>query len=606
MKLIDKAVPDTSVIVEGVISKQVSLKKISLKKIIFHEAVLAELESQANKNRETGFLGLKEIENIRKLAKKFRFEVEFKGMRPGDFEIKFAKAGEIDSLIRDLAFKEKGTLITADIVQSKVAEAKGIKVFLYRFSKAEKKMVLEKFFDKNTMSVHIRENCKVQAKKGAPGKWRYVDVTKKKLSREDVRSMAKNIIEVVQSRNDSFIEVQRKGSTIVQAGHFRIVIVRPPFSDGYEITAVKQVKQLAFKDYKLDDSLKKRILGMAEGILVAGAPGHGKSTFVQSLALEYLKMDKNVKTVETPRDMVVPDEITQYSLSMGSINEVNDILLLSRPDFTIFDEIRTTEDFKMFSDMRLSGIGMLGVVHAAKPIDSIQRFVRRIELGMIPHIIDTVVFVRNGMVDKVYSVSIEVKVPSGMTESDLARPIVNVHDFSTGKLEYEIYSYGDETIVIPVVASKHKGLFDLAEKQLHRVFEKFDRNAIVDVVSDNKCIVFVSKEAIPELIGKRGERIGALEKKLGLKIDVQERSPDKVGRMEKEIVRFRLDRTKKDLVFQLDKEFADRSVDIYVQDDFLMSVRASKKALVKISASNAMGKIISNALDKGNKLVLVR
>lgn len=606
MKSIDKAVPDTSVIVEGIISKQISLKNISLKKIIFHEAVLAELESQANKNRETGFLGLKEIENIRKLAKKFRFEVEFKGARPGDFEIRFAKAGEIDSLIRDLAFKEKGTLITADIVQSKVAEAKGIKVFLYKFPKAEKKMVLEKFFDKSTMSVHIKEDCKVQAKKGAPGKWKYVDVTKKKLSREDVRGMAKNIIEVVQSRNDSFIEVQRKGSTIVQAGHFRIVIVRPPFSDGYEITAVKPVKQLAFKDYKLDIPLKERILGMAEGILVAGAPGHGKSTFVQSLALEYLKMDKNVKTVETPRDMVVPDEVTQYSLSMGSINEVNDILLLSRPDFTIFDEIRTTEDFRMFSDLRLSGIGMLGVVHAAQPIDAIQRFVRRIELGMIPHIIDTVVFVRNGMVEKVYSVSIEVKVPSGMTESDLARPVVNVHDFSTGKLEYEIYSYGDETIVIPVVASKHKGLFGLAEKQLHRVFEKFDRNAVVDVVSDNKCTVFVSKDAIPELIGKRGERVGALEKKLGMKIDVQERSPDKVGKIQKEVVRFRLERTKKDLVFQLGKEFADRSVDIYVKDDFLMSVRASKKALVKISASNAMGKIISNALDKGDKLVLVR
>jgi len=39
----------------------------------------------------------------------------------------------------------------------------------------------------------------------------------------------------------------------------------------------------------------------------------------------------------------------------------------------------------------------------------------------------------------------EVKVPSGMTEADLARPVVTVKDFETNKLEYELYSYGEET-----------------------------------------------------------------------------------------------------------------------------------------------------------------
>ena len=69
--------------------------------------------------------------------------------------------------------------------------------------------------------------------------------------------------------------------------------------------------------------------------------------------------------------------------------EIHDILLLSRPDYTIFDEMRNTEDFRLFADLRLSGVGMLGVMHATKSIDAIQRFIGRIELGVIPHIIDT-------------------------------------------------------------------------------------------------------------------------------------------------------------------------------------------------------------------------
>ena len=52
--------------------------------------------------------------------------------------------------------------------------------------------------------------------------------------------------------------------------------------------------------------------------------------------------------------------------------------------------MRTDEDFRLYVDLRLAGIGMVGVVHAASPIDAIQRFINRVELGMIPSIIDTV------------------------------------------------------------------------------------------------------------------------------------------------------------------------------------------------------------------------
>ena len=99
---------------------------------------------------------------------------------------------------------------------------------------------------------------------------------------------------------------------------------------------------------------------------------------------------------------------------------------------------------------------MAGVVHASNPIDSIQRFIGKIEVGMIPSIIDTVIFVKEGQVQKVYGLRMGVKVPSGLREKDLARPVVDIYDFDTEELEYEIYSFGDSTVVMPIKKLKQK------------------------------------------------------------------------------------------------------------------------------------------------------
>ena len=134
------------------------------------------------------------------------------------------------------------------------------------------------------MSVHLRENVVPYAKKGMPGKWKFVAVNKTKLTREDIKDITKEIIEESSIARDAFIEIERAGSTIAQIGKFRIVITKPPFSDGWEITAVRPVKTLSLEDYKLSEKLKQRISEQAEGILISGSPGMGKSTFAVNLA----------------------------------------------------------------------------------------------------------------------------------------------------------------------------------------------------------------------------------------------------------------------------------------------------------------------------------
>ena len=67
------------------------------------------------------------------LSKKFSFKMEFAGQRPRASEIRYAKLGEIDSLIRQLAYDEDATLLTGDKIQARVALAKGIKCILLKW-----------------------------------------------------------------------------------------------------------------------------------------------------------------------------------------------------------------------------------------------------------------------------------------------------------------------------------------------------------------------------------------------------------------------------------------------------------------------------------------
>ena len=593
-KKIESLVPDTSIIIEGLVSQKIKNKEIEVKEIIIHEAVLAELEHQANLGKSIGYIGLDEIKTLKEISIN-NFELKFMGKRPLSSEIKYANLGEIDSLIRQLAWEEDATLLTADVVQSKVAEAKGMKVIFIEAEKVTKKLKIERFFDKITMSVHLRENVYPYAKKGRPGNWKFAPIKRKKLSQAYIQEASKEIIEGAKIRKDGFLEIERKGSSIVQLGNLRIVITRPPFSDGWEITAVRPVKSLSLQEYKLDQKLLNRIENQAEGLLIAGAPGHGKTTFAQALAEFYASKDKIVKTVEAPRDLQLKDNITQYAISHGTPQEIYDVLLLSRPDYTIFDEMRNTNDFNLFADLRLAGIGFVGVVHATNPIDAIQRFLGRVELGVIPQIIDTVIFIKDGNVNKILNLMMTVKVPSGMTEADLARPVVEVRDFITNKLEYEIYSYGEETVVIPV-KKENSPSRELAAKEIERYFRKYTNNVKVDVLSDYKAIVKLPQEILPQVIGKQGKTIDGIEKTLGISIDLKEIES------EKKETGYNIFEKGKFVFLDSGNENRNKQVGIYVDNNFLFNALTNKRGIIKLHSKSNSGKTIKESMEVGKTI----
>jgi ATPase len=593
-----KFVLDTSIIIDGEITKMVEAGRIEEgSQIIIPLAVLDELQSQASTNKEHGFVGLAEIKKLRDLFSSRNIELRFVGQRPDIDDIRLAKHGRIDAIIKDVAMQESATLVTADYVQALVAEAQGIKALHIRAPTKTTDLAFEKYFDESTMSVHLKEGTLPMAKRGKPGEFQLVKTSEEKITSAQITSIIKEVSEASRVTGSGSVEISRSGATVIQYGNFRIAITRPPFSDGLEVTIVRPIVQLSLSDYDTSEKLMERLSGKAEGIIIAGPPGSGKSTLASSLAKFYVERNKIVKTFESPRDLQVPDEVTQYGPLEGSFEKAVDILLLVRPDYTIFDEVRRAHDFEVFADMRLAGVGMVGVVHASSPLDAIQRFMGRVELGMIPHILDTIIFVRDGDIKKVYELNLTVRVPTGMTEADLARPLVEVRDFESGAIEYEIYTYGEENVVVPVskLASEGRaaqtGIRKLAQLRILDYVRKFDPRAEVNIISDNRAQVRVSKEAAPRLIGRGGATVSELEEMLGIKIDVEAKIPT-LGRE----IDFEVSETGPSVNIMVDEDVIGRTVDVYVDDELVISSQVGKKARVKIDKRSEAGRKIVNAI----------
>jgi ATPase len=588
-----KVIPDTSVIIDGLISKLVLSGKLKNCEIITPIAVLDELQAQASKHREHGFLGLEELKKLGGLPTKFGVTLSYKGEKPTLEDIRLAGSGRIDAIIRDVARKVNGTLYTADYVQALVAEALGVSVSYIPVDVKTEGLEFEKYFDESTLSIHLKEEVTPRAKKGKPGSFKLVELDKKPLTRVQMKRIVTEIVEAARVTERSVLEVKKEGAQVIQFGTYRIAVTRPPFSDRLEVTVVRPLVRLGMEDYQFSPKLLGRIKSRAEGIVIAGPPGSGKTTLASSLADYYAAQGKIVKTFESPKELQVSPTVTQYGPLEHDFKNTAEILLLVRPDYTIFDEVRKDGDFQTFADMRLAGVGMVGVVHASNSINAVQRFISRVELGMITSIIDTVIFLIGGRIEKVYELRLSVKVPSGMIEADLARPVIDVLDFEDGKLEFEIYTFGEENVVVPVSTASETGnaVRRLAAERIREVVKRFDPGAVVKVISDTKASIKVDKSVIPKIIGRKGAVIADLEDILGIKIDVEATLPS-LG----EVIPFDLKETGNSMDLIFIGRGIGKLVNFYIESDFLFSATVGRKGKIKVSKSSQLGKKLVNAV----------
>lgn len=598
-----KIVPDTSIIIDQMLTKLIE-DYFENAEVLIPEAVQSEIENHANRRKDIGYSGIDELKRLRTLADEGVIDLKYVGRRPQLDEVSLARGGEIDAMIRDIARKHNATLVTSDRLQSQIAEAQGIDTYFYQKQAPQiVKTELEKYFADDISSIHLRENTVPMAKRGKPGQIELIELDYVPLRYNDLDRITNELLAQTQLRQDAFIEIEKNGVKVIQFGNLRVTVAKRPFADGFEITAIKPVNRLDLIDYDVSEKLLKRLSDEAKGILVAGSPGAGKSTFAQALAEYYhYDLEKIVKTMENPRDLNLDDNITQYAPLEGSMEDTADILLLVRPDFTLFDEVRKTRDFEIYSDMRLAGVGMIGIVHATRAIDAIQRFLGRLELGVIPSVIDTTIYIEDGEIRSVYSIELTVKVPTGMIEADLARPVIEIKDLETEELLYEIYTYGEQTIVMNVNKPKDSNKED--KSSVDKIVTRVIRNEIyrivpnvaveISLLSNNRALVEIDPEYAGTIIGKNGKTIEKIEERAGISIEVQDLEVKEIE--DKKIIPVSISGNYISLNFR--KEDIGASYDIIVEGEYLFTATVGKKANIRLKRNIEMGEIIIKAMKK--------
>ena len=401
---------------------------------------------------------------------------------------------------------------------------------------------LEELLMEDVHTVFIKADCPPRVKRGSIGQLRLVDVEEADdgqwdtLRMESLQEELVGLVDEHRHRSDCFLEIDRKGCQVIQLGDLRISCAWPPFADAREITIVRPVAKLSLGDYELDQRLIDRLADHHRGVFICGRPGSGKTTLAQAIA-EYLDTDVGamVKTMEAPRDLQLADRITQYAPLEGDLEKTAEIIFLVRPDFVIFDEVRRARDFEIFADVRLAGVGLLGVTHANSALEAIQRLIGKVELGLVSQVLDTIIHVEAGQIEQVMELRMTVKPPTGMQE-ELARPVIEVVEFPSGKITHEMFAFGSEIAVVPVEGRTQGALSPmktLARDQLVHIIQQWvGVQCQVQFKGEGSATIYAPQNMISTLIGKGGENVRQLQDELGgmqLNIESFDEMPESLG-----------------------------------------------------------------------------
>ncbi|MCD6261108.1 MAG: hypothetical protein J7J28_04920 [Thaumarchaeota archaeon] len=496
----DKAVLDTSIVINGRFSKMLESGEIAECEIIIPAAVIDELQAQASKGRDVGFKGLEEVKRIRELAESKGLAVRFVGERPSLEDIKLARSGRIDALIRDVAKTEKGILYTSDYVQALVAEAEGIPVKYVEAYVRKERFRFEDYLTPETVLLEFISGYYPMAKIVDGDEVKLVKVGDKPLSEEEVNELIEEIIGECRLSDECGIMILKSGAMILQLRDYRVAVAKPPFSDKLELI----VRRLSFKprvDVKQLNTLIERVSDKSAGVLLIGAPESGVLELSKILMNMLRERGKMVRIVEYGRMLGENGSLTCYGPLEGDVEKTADFLIHLKPDYVILNDMSDSKDFKSFVKLRLAGIGVIGIIYADDPLQVLKRFVSRLELDLLAKTLNFLILAADKIL-KIYELGMVIRAPTGRDPTHV-KPLVEVRALPKGDLEYEIYSDGGRLIIeVKKVKERVEYLRERAEHLIKQI-RSLDPKASIEFVSLDKVVLAVDESLIPKLYSLR-------------------------------------------------------------------------------------------------------
>jgi ATPase len=239
---------------------------------------------------------------------------------------------------------------------------------------------------------------------------------------------------------------------------------------------------------------------------------------------------------------------------------------------------------------------------------------------MIPQVVDTVVYIEAGEVHTVYDVTTEVKVPHGLMEEDLTRPVVVIRDFETGEASYEIYTFNNQVVTVPLdeEGDDETGVDRIAKGEIEREVESVARDRVgVEITGRSSARVYVSEDDISTVIGKGGGRISDIEDRLGMEIDVRthDERPDGArhagggggsggsggGCGSGEIVSPEV--TSRHVMVPAEG-YHGETVEVRAGDEYLFTATVSRGGEIQVSRGSAIAEELERAIDRGQRVTI--
>ncbi len=155
-------------------------------------------------------------------------------------------------------------------------------------------------------------------------------------------------------------------------------------------------------------------------------------------------------------------------------------------------------------------------------------------------------------------------------------------------------------MVVPITETKSSSknpIFRLAEFRIKDIVRRFDPEAEVSVLSNNRAQILVNKNVVPRIIGKGGTTISELEKILGINLDVDEKNT--VGHRE---IEFEFNENGSCFLIYLPESQIGKMVDIHVDNEYAFSSQVGKKSRIKIDKGTENGKMLMGAFHKDKEI----